>query len=245
MRYWLNSPDDPQEIAERSANVCAVYREAQVLDKQGVRVVSVDEKTGIQAIERIAPEKPVQPGHAARIEFNYRRHGTRCLIASFAVARGDVPTASIGPTRTEADFAAHIERTTATDPSATGWIFVADQLNTHMSETLVRLVARMRGVDETTLGAKGTHGILKSRGSRRTFLESASEAIRFVYTPRHASWLNQIEIWFSVLVRKLLKRASFASLTELEDRLRRFVEYFNRTMAKPYRWTCEGKPLRS
>ena len=136
---------------------------------------------------------------------------------------------------------AHIERTIDTDADA-GWIFVNDQLDTHRSATLVEVVARRCGI-HLDLGVKGKEGILKSKKSRREFLEDPAHRIRFVYTPRHCSWLNQIEIWFSILARRLLKRASFASLDELRLRTLQFIAYFNSVLAKPFRWTFTGRPL--
>jgi transposase len=210
---------------------------------EGGHVISTDEKTGIQALERIHPTKPTKPGLTERIEFEYKRHGTLCLIANFDVVTGKAILPSIGPTRTEEDFAAHIAQTIDTDPDGT-WVFVLDQLNTHKSESLVRLVAERCGIDDD-LGEKGVKGILKSMASRKRFLESQEHRIRFIFTPRHASWLNQVEIWFSILSRRALKRASFASLGNLRQRLLDFIDYFNAVLAKPFRWTYAGKPLRA
>jgi hypothetical protein len=221
--------------------VCNLYAEAPQLYQQGIHLVSTDEKTGIQALERKYPTKPMRPGLVERVEFEYIRHGTQTLIANFEVALGTLIAPSIGPTRTEADFVAHIAQTVATDPHAP-WIFLADQLNTHQSEGLVRLIATLCDIDQD-LGEKGERGILQSMPSRAAFLSDTTHRIRFVYTPIHSSWLNQVEIWFSILVRRLLKRASFSSTQELRQRILAFIDYFNRTMAKPFKWTYAGRPL--
>ena len=187
------------------------------------------------------PALPLRPGRIERLEFEYARHGTQCLIANFEVATGQVITPTIGPTRTEADFAAHIAQTIATDPTAE-WILVMDHLNTHQSEALVRLVATRCGIT-ADLGVKGESGILESMASRKRFLEDPSHRIRVLYTPKHHSWLNQIEIWFGILARRVLRRSSFTSTTELRERLLAFIAYFNATLAKPFKWTYKGRPL--
>lgn len=223
--------------------ICETYAEAPRLHDEGGHVISTDEKTGIQALERLHPTLPARPGKTERVEFEYRRHGTLCLIANFNVATGKAILPTIGPTRTEEDFAAHIGRTIDTDPDVT-WVFVLDQLNTHKSEALVRLVAERCGIEDD-LGIKGKEGVLELMATRKTFLEDPDHRVRFVYTPRHASWLNQVEIWFSILARRALKRASFNSLEALQQRLVDFIDYFNAVLAKPFRWTYAGKPLRA
>lgn len=223
--------------------ICGTYAETPRLHDEGAHVISTDEKTGIQALERLHPTKPTRPGLTERIEFEYRRHGTLCLIANFDVATGEAILPTIGLTRTEEDFTVHIARTIDSDPDAP-WIFVLDQLNTHKSEALVRLVAERCGIEDD-LGVKGKSGILKTMANRKKFLEDLRHRIRFVYTPRHASWLNQVEIWFSILSRRALKRASFTSIKALEQRLIDFIDYFNAVLAKPFRWTYAGKPLRA
>ena len=224
--------------------VCEVYAQAPDFRAQGGHLVSCDEMTGIQALERAAPTLPLRPGQVERREFEYIRHGTQCLIANFDVATGQVVTPSIGFTRTEADFAAHIDHTVATDPDA-AWVFVVDNLNTHQSESLVRLVLARCGLalNPQTLGVKEKSGILCSMATRAAFLADPAHRIRFVYTPKHCSWLNQVEIWFSILTRKLLRRASCLSTDDLRDRILAFIAYFNRTMAKPFAWTYSGRPL--
>jgi putative transposase len=217
-----------------------VYAYAPLLQAMGGHIVSCDEMTGIQALERIAPTQPMQPGQVERHEFEYERHGTLSLIANFDVVTGQVLGPSLGPTRTEADFAAHIARTIDTDPEAV-WLFVVDQLNTHQSESLVRLVAERCGITDD-LGAKGTAGVLQSMATRAAFLSDATHRIQFVYTPKHTSWLNQIEIWFSILVRRALKRGNFPSLEALRERILAFIAYYNKT-AKPFQWTYKGRPL--
>jgi transposase len=206
-----------------------------------VHVVSTDEKTGIQANERAHPTRPLQPGLVERVEFEYIRHGTQTLIANFEVATGQVIAPSVGPTRTEEDFVGHIERTMALDPAA-AWIFMLDRLNTHQSESLVRLVAKQCGIAED-VGVKGKSGIVESMPTRAACLQDPTHRIRFVYTPKHTSWLNQVEIWLSILVRRLLKRASFTSVDELRQRIVAVMDYFNQTMAKPFKWTYAGRPL--
>jgi hypothetical protein len=218
--------------------VCEVYEAAPALAAAGVHVASTDEMTGIQALERLHPSLPMLPGHVEREEFEYVRHGTLSLISNLDVATGQVIAPSIGPTRTEADFAAHIVQSIQTDPLAT-WIFITDQLNTHQSETLVRLVAQRCGIQEE-LGVKGKSGHLASMKTRAAFLSDPTHRLRFVYTPKHSSWLNQIEIWFSLLVRRLLARASWVSLTHLREGILAFMAYYNRTSHGPFHWKYKG-----
>lgn len=223
------------------AAVCAAYQQAPAVAQVGGHGISTDEKTGIQALERAAPTVAMKPGLVERPEYAYRRHGTQCLSANFDGATGEVVAPTIGPSRTEADFAAPLARTIATDPEAP-WLFIVDQLNTHKAEALVRLVARACGLAED-LGEKEKRGIWQSMSTRAAFLSEVSHRIRFMYTPKHTSWLNQIELWFSILVRRLLRRGNFTSVEDLRERILAFIAYFNKTMAKPFKWPYKGRPL--
>ncbi len=220
--------------------MCTAYAYAPMLEALGCHIASTDELTGIQALERAAPTKPLRPGCPERREHESIRHGTLSLIATCNVATGEILAPALGPTRTEADFAAHIAQVIDTDPDAP-WLFLADNLNTHHSEALVRLVAtRCDHTDD--LGVKGQAGVLQSQASRAAFLGDPAHRIQFLYTPKHASWLNQIARWFSILARRVLKRGNFASLDALRDRIREFIAYFNQTAA-PFKWTYKGRPL--
>jgi len=236
------TPSDDPAFDTKVRDVCTTYREAEARAAVGERTISTDELTGVQALERKHPSLPMQPGMVERREFEYIRHGTCSFIVSRDVVSGQVVAPYAAPTRTEADFLAHVQAVIATDPSATRWHIVVDNLDTHRSESLVRWVATESGLD-LDLGIKGKSGILHNRQSRAAFLSEPTHRIVFHYTPKHCSWLNQVEIWLSILVRKLLKRGSFSSIADLKAKVLAFIDYYNRTMAKPFKWTYEGKPL--
>ena len=244
-RYWLNTTEkDPERFQAQVQIVCACYHDAPHLYfHHDTHTISVDEMTGIQALERIATTLAMKPGQRELREFEYKRNGTLTLTGNFHIVTGELIAPTLSPTRTEPEFATHIEQTIHLDPEAR-YVFVLDNLNTHCSVTLVELVARLCGIEDD-LGKKGMRGVLKSMKSRQEFLSEQSHRIRFVYTPKHSSWLNQIEIVFGVIMRKVVRRGSFPSVEDLRTKLLAFIDYFNQVFAKPFKWTYTGRPLQT
>lgn len=242
-QYWCNTTEkDPELFQTQVEVVCQTYRDAPTLYEHfNTHTVCVDEMTSLQANERRAETKPSRPGQIAKEEFQYTRHGTVCVTGNWDVVRGQMVATTISETRDNEDFAKHIRQTIATNPQA-GWVFVVDNLNTHCGEPLVRTIAELLGIDGSKLGVAKKHGILKTMASRRDFLSDVNHRIRFVYIPKHSSWLNQIEIIFGVINRRLMRRGSFTSKNDLCEKLRRFIAYFNKTFAKPMNWTYTGRP---
>ena len=174
-------------------------------------------------------------------EYEYIRHGTLCLFGNFHVATGKILSPMIRQTRTEEDYLENLDNLIFPDPDAR-YRIIADNLTTHCSESLVRYVAESCQITDP-LGKKGVRGILKSVQSRVEFLTDPSHRIQFLFTPRHCSWLNQIEIWFGTLRSKVTRWMSFTSLSDLEASILSFIDYYNEALAHPYNWTYTGKVL--
>jgi hypothetical protein len=245
-QYWCNTTEkDPELFQQQVELVCQTYLDAPQLYHQcNTHTICIDEMTSLQANERRAETKLPKPGQTAKEEFQYTRHGTVCVTANWHVVQGEILAPTISETRDNQDFARHIEQTIATDPTA-GWVIVMDNLNTHCGEPVVRMVAEQLGIDPATLGAAKKEGILNTMATRRAFLSDPSHRIRFVYIPKHSSWLNQIEIIFGIINRRVMRRGSFTSKLDLLEKLHRFMTYFNETIAQPMRWTYTGRPTRN
>jgi transposase len=232
-----------EEFAEKTRGISEIYINATEWEARGVHVYSTDEKMGIYAREHKNPSIPMKEGQVERIDPEYIRHGTSGIIASRNIATGEIAAPLVQPTRTEEDYARHIKKVFELNPEDKH-IFVNDNLNTHKSEALVRLVAEIDGISASELGKKGRSGILKSLESREMFLSNPEHKIQFVYTPKHCSWLNQIECWFGIITRRLLnRRASFFSVADLEQKIISFIEYYNKYLKKPFQWNYKGKML--
>lgn len=242
-KYWLTSKDktDPS-FDQRVAEVCAAYRDAiSAYEQHGIHTVCIDEQTGIQALQRIAADRLVGRGMTMLREYEYIRHGTLCLFGNLHVATGRILSPMLRQTRTEEDYLENVDAIIIQDPEA-GYRLIADNLNTHSSESCVRYVAASCGIEDD-LGKKGVRGILKSVATRVAFLSDPAHRIQFLFTPRHCSWLNQIEMWFGTLRAKVTRWMSFDSLDTLQIAIESFIDYYNETMAKPYDWTYTGKVL--
>lgn len=212
---------------------------AQNEQKADLHLISVDEKTGIQAIERLEGRGPDSRKARKRKEFEYKRNGTTTLIAALDVATHEIIHQRIHPTRKEEDFLLFAQQTAQKFPQNDQIVFLADQLNTHLSESLVRWVAQDQN-DLQDLGIKDKSGILKSIKTRKAYLQDPNHRIRFVYTPKHCSWLNPIENWFAKLQRHVITGGNFPSVEDLTQKIEDYIPYYNRCLRKKINWTFKG-----
>jgi transposase len=196
-------------------------------------VLSVDEKTSIQALERRYPAIEGGQGSIARIEYEYIRHGTCCLTAGFEVATGSV-MGMLTANRPAEVFAEFMKWVCDYYDDARKIHIVMDNLNTHYHDLTCQVIAE---------ACKLKLDPLETGAQRKAFLTDASKRVIFHFTPSHASWLNQIEIWFSQLTGKVIRRGDFRSISDLEDKIVEFITYYNTYLAKAYNWTYTGKPL--
>lgn len=244
---WCFTTEKDEELFHAQVQeVCQTYlRAVERRQSENTHTICVDEMTSLQANERRAETKLPKPDQAGKIECQYTRHGTLSLTGSWDVVAGQMTKTTVDETRNGEDFALHIRETIATDPQA-NWVFVMDNLNTHYGEPIVRTVAELIGFDQADLGDKEKRrGILGSTASRRKFLSDPGHRICFVFIPKHSSWLNQIEIIFGVIAKRVMRYGSFTSKSDLKEKLLSFVEYFNHTFAKRVNWTCDGHPKNS
>jgi transposase len=240
---WCFTTEKDQELFQRQVeNVCQTYLDAsRLFAEENIRTVCIDEMTSLQANEKRAPTMRPAPGHCGKEECQYTRHGTVCLTGNWDVVVGQFLLPTIEETRNNEDFSKHVARLIKTG-LADGWVFIVDNLNTHCGEPLVRMIAKHLGIPDEQLGVVRKSGILKNMSSRRAFLSDITHKIRFVYIPKHSSWLNQIEAIFGMINRRVMRAGSFTSQSDLMDKLTRFTTYFNETIAKPMKWTFTGRP---
>jgi transposase len=209
VKTWCHSTDPDYQAKMRA--IVDLY----VSPPAGEPVLSIDEKSGIQALSRSRPMVPPSPGRRARYEFEYRRNGTRCLFGCFNIRTGKV-LGRCTVQRTREDFLSFMDWVAQRYRQRRVHV-VLDNLNTHK---------------DTTRGAFMTE-----------WNQAHGERFVFHYTPTHGSWLNQVELWFSILSRRVLRYGDFHTPDELVRTIEAFVRRWNRGHAKPFRWTYEGRPL--
>lgn len=226
-RYWLNSPDP--DFEEKMLHIVDIY----LHPPENAVLLCLDEKTAIQALERKYADLPMQPGQPCRREHSYIRHGTKDLLAAFEISSGIV-YGQLHDGHSSPYWEMFLKDLARRYPKDQTIHLIQDNFSTHSTPGLCRLIAELCEVPLPKL---------KTQKQRRQWLMSEDKRIVFHYLPTHASWLNQIEIWFSALSKRFLKRSSFRSLQELKEKIMQFIQYYNMEFAHPYAWTYTGKPL--
>jgi DDE superfamily endonuclease len=230
---WLHS-DDP-EFEAKTLHSAQLYLDAPRWYQHGERVLGVDEKTSIQALERTYPGRPMAAGRPERREFEYLRHGTRCWIASLLVPTGQI-LGDVSARRASRDFCRHLRHTAEQFPDARRFHWGMDHLNTPGNLALCRCIARLSGVPFEPKK-------LRTGAQRRAFLTDPEHKQVIHYTPKPGSWLNQIELGFGVWQRRVIRRGNFRSKADLTRKILDYIVYYNLHLAHPYRWTYTGQPL--
>jgi hypothetical protein len=231
--YWLNSHDPNFDAIAK--DICQLYLDAPALWQMGELVVCTDEKTGMLIRRRKHPTKPILPGCPRLREHEYQRCGMRQLTASFCVPTGQVAY-DLTQTRNSVDFAAQLRHAVAEFPEALRYHWVVDNNRTHSSMVVCACVAELSGI-------RLPEEQLKKAKDRRAWLSDPEHKHAFHFTPVHGSWLNQVELFFSVFSRKLLRRDDFASDEAFITRVQQWMAHYNKELAHPYRWTYAGTPL--
>ena len=230
--YWLNSHDP--DFDAKAKNICQLYLDAPRFHEQGRLVLSSDEKTGMQILQRKYPTRPARPGFIEKREFEYIRHGTRALLTTFCVPTGEVVW-NLNPTRTSIDWVRHLENVATQFPLMKRFDWVVDNLNTHWSLEVCQWVAEQSGIP--FVGPA-----LRTGPQRRKFLSDPSHKHVFHFTPIHGSWLNQVERWFGLITQQAIRRGSFRSVKDLIARIDHFVRHYNRS-CRPFAWTATADSI--
>jgi hypothetical protein len=231
--YWLNS--HAPDFEAKAHHICQLYLQALRFYQQGRIGICADEKTGMQMLPRRYPTQPVPPGKPEKREHEYIRHGVRAFLASFVVPTGHLVW-NLGQTRTSTDWAVHLANVVHQLPAMQRDDWMVDNLHTHWSLEVCRLVAHWCAVPFIPQD-------LQRGVQRRAFLCDPTHKHVVHFTPKHGSWLKQVELWLSVLARRFLTRGDSASAPDVDTRLSDSLEVYNPHHAPPSRWTYTGQPL--
>lgn len=230
--------EDWSEFKNKVKTICDLIMLAvNNLKINNFHLISVDEKPSIQALER--KELPLEIGKPARRETEYKRNGKTCLIAGSQVTTGKLVSHCLTEKNDENAFVAFIIQTVLKFDKKDKIVFLLDNLRTHYTASLVECIASLIGYSGS-LGKKRRYGILHNMQSRKAFLENTNHRIYFVYTPKHCSWLNPIENWFSILQRRVINGGNFRSVQDLKTKINAYIDYHNSTLFRRINWQFTG-----